>query len=56
MIVNGTVTASKIVANNAFLSQIGVNVIYDRNAALSDNPEAYYRMKIDLQNGYIHIR
>ncbi|MFP9220129.1 hypothetical protein, partial [Enterococcus faecalis] len=27
MIVNGTVTASKIVANNAFLSQIGVNII-----------------------------
>ncbi|HFZ8394666.1 TPA: hypothetical protein ACIPBC_001586 [Salmonella enterica subsp. enterica serovar Saintpaul] len=56
MIVNGTITASKIVANNAFLSQIGVNVIYDRNAALSDNPEAYYRMKIDLATGYIHIR
>ncbi|EJT0117233.1 hypothetical protein NVX19_003484 [Salmonella enterica] len=56
MIVNGTVTADKIVAGNAFLSQIGVNVIYDRNAALSDNPEAYYRMKIDLATGYIHIR
>lgn len=56
MIVNGTVTASKIVAGNAFLSQIGVNIIYDRAAALSSNPEAYYRMKIDLQNGYIHIR
>lgn len=56
MIVNGTVTASKIVANDAFLSQIGVNVIYDRNAALSNNPEASYRMKIDLVTGYIHIR
>lgn len=56
MIVNGTITADKIVAGNAFLSQIGVNIIYDRNAALSGNPEAYYRMKIDLMNGYIHIR
>lgn len=56
MIVNGTVTASKIVANNAFLSQIGVNIIYDRAAALSSNPEGSYKMKIDLQNGYIHIR
>lgn len=56
MIVNGTVTASKIVASNAFLSQIGVNIIYDRAAALSSNPEGTYKMKIDLQNGYIHIR
>ncbi|AXC40205.1 straight fibre tail protein [Salmonella phage S133] len=56
MIVNGTVTADKIVAGNAFLSQIGVNIIYDRNAALSGNPEAYYKMKIDLNSGYIHIR
>lgn len=56
MIVNGTITSSKIVANDAFLSQIGVNTIYDRNAALSGNPEAVYKMKIDLASGYIHIR
>lgn len=56
MIVNGTITADKIVAGNAFLSQIGVNTIYDRAAALSGNPEAQYKMKIDLVNGYIHIR
>lgn len=56
MVVNGTITADKIVAGNAFLSQIGVNTIYDRNAALSGNPEAAYKMKIDLVNGYIHIR
>lgn len=56
MIVNGTVTADKVVASNAFLSQIGVNIIYDRAAALSSNPEASYKMKIDLASGYIHIR
>ena len=56
MIVTGTITSDKIVASNAFLSQIGVNIIYDRAAALSSNPESSYKMKIDLQNGYMHIR
>lgn len=56
MVVDGTVTANKIVADDAFLSRIGVNVIYNRDAALSGNPEAYYKMKIDLWQGYIHIR
>lgn len=56
MVVNGTITASKIVADAAFLATIGVNVIYNRAAALSGNPEGTYTMKIDLANGYIHIR
>ncbi|CCI88555.1 straight fibre tail protein [Yersinia phage phiR2-01] len=56
MVVDGTITADKIVANYAFLAQIGVDVIYNKAAALSDNPEAVYTMKIDLATGYIHIR
>ncbi len=56
MIVNGTVTADKIVASNAFLQQIGVNVIYDNAAAQTSNPESRYKMKIDLSHGSIHIR
>lgn len=56
MIVNNTIRASKLVADYGFFAQIGVNVIYDRAAALSNNPEAYYIMKIDLASGYIHIR
>lgn len=56
MIATGTITSSRIVANDAFLAQIGVNIIYNRAAALSGNPEAVYTMKIDLANGYIHIR
>ena len=56
MIVNGTITAQKIVADNAFLSRLGVDIIYNRAAGLSTNPEANYTMKIDLANSYIHIR
>lgn len=56
MVVDGTITASKIVGDDAFLSRIGVNVIYDRAAAISSNPEAIYKMKISLSDGYIHIR
>lgn len=56
MIVDGTITAQKIVANYAFFAQVGVDVIYNRAAALSGNPEAYYTMKIDLANSFIHIR
>lgn len=56
MVVTGTITSDKLVADNAFLARIGVNIIYNRDAALSGNPEAVYKMKIDLVNGYIHIR
>lgn len=56
MIVDDSITADKIIANNAFLQQIGVNVIYDNAAALSNNPEANYKMKVDLAAGSIHIR
>ncbi|UJD05077.1 tail fiber protein [Klebsiella phage PWKp9S] len=56
MIVSGSITADKIIANNAFLAQIGVDILYNRAAALSSNPEGTYTMKIDLANGYIHIR
>lgn len=56
MVVNGTITAQKIVANYAFFAQLGVDVIYNRAAALSTNPESSYTMKIDLANSYIHIR
>lgn len=56
MVVDGTITAQKIVADNAFLSRLGVDIIYNRAAALSANPEANYTMKIDLANSFIHIR
>lgn len=56
MILDGTLTAKKIVADQAFFAQTGINVIYNRDAALSSNPEATYKMKIDLQVGSIHIR
>lgn len=56
MVLDGTITAKKIVADQAFFAQTGINVIYDRSAALSSNPEGTYKMKIDLQNGSIHIR
>lgn len=56
MILDGTLTAKKIVADQAFFAQTGINIIYDRAAALSSNPEATYKMKIDLQVGSIHIR
>lgn len=56
MIVDGTITTDKLVANYAFFAQIGVNVIYNRAAALNANPESVYTMKIDLANSYIHIR
>ncbi|BBL19310.1 tail protein [Vibrio phage KIT04] len=56
MIVNGSITAQKIIASDAFLQQIGVNVIYDNAAAQSSSPESRYKMKIDLSRGSIHIR
>ncbi|WBF69404.1 tail protein [Vibrio phage IW18] len=56
MLVNGSITTEKIVADNAFLQKIGVNKIYDNSAAQSSNPEATYKMKIDLSAGSIHIR
>lgn len=55
-VLDGTLTAKKLVADQAFLATLGVNYIYDNAAALSSNPEANYKMKIDLANGSIHIR
>ena len=56
MVLDGTLSAKKLVADEAFLANLGVNIIYNRDAALSDNPEKTYKMKIDLLNGSIHIR
>ena len=56
MIVDGTVRAQSLAADTAFLAKAGINVIYDRAAALSGSPETNYKMKIDLANGLIHIR
>lgn len=56
MIVTGTITSNKLVADYGFFAQIGVNVIYNRAAALTTTPENSYTMKIDLANSYIHIR
>lgn len=56
MIVSGTVRAEALVASDAFFAQAGIDKIYDRTAALSGNPEASYKMKIDLANGLIHIK
>ena len=56
LIVDGTVRAEALVADHAFLAKAGIDVIYDRTAALSAVPESTYKMKIDLANGFLHIR
>lgn len=56
MIVNGTIRGEAMVADYAFFQKAGINIIYDRAAQLSANPEGTYKMKIDLANGFIHIR
>lgn len=56
IIANGTIRGEKMVADQAFFQKAGINVIYDRNAQLSANPEGTYKMKIDLASGFIHIR
>lgn len=56
MIVSGTIRAEKLVADELFVNRIGVGVIYDKPAWGSGNAEANYKMKIDLNAGYIHIR
>lgn len=56
IIANGTIRGEKMVADQAFFQRAGINVIYDRSAQLSSNPEGVYKMKIDLANGFIHIR
>ena len=56
IIANGTIRGEKMVADQAFFQKAGINVIYDRAAQLSANPEGTYKMKIDLANGFIHIR
>mgnify|MGYP003586090858 CR=1 FL=1 len=56
MIATGTIKAEKMVADVAFFQKAGINTIYNNAAAISGNPESVYTMKIDLQNGFIHIR
>ena len=56
LIVDGTVRAEALVADHAFLAKAGIDVIYDRTAALSATPESTYKMKLDLANGFLHIR
>ena len=56
MIANGTIRAEKMVADVAFFQKAGINTIYNNAAAISGNPEGTYTMKIDLANGFIHIR
>lgn len=56
MIVDGTVRAQSLAADAAFLAKAGIDIIYDKTAALSATPESSYKMKIDLANGLIHIR
>lgn len=56
IIANGTIRGEKMVADQAFFQKAGINVLYDRNAQLSANPEGVYKMKIDLASGFIHIR
>lgn len=55
-IVDGSLTADKLVADSAFLTKMGVNVIYDNPAMLTPDPEANFKMKIDLEHGSIFIR
>lgn len=56
MVVDGTLTTAKMVANSAFVNEIGTEIIYDRDAALSGDPETNFKMKIDLVSGSITIR
>ena len=56
MIADGTIRADKLVANTALVNEIGTEQIYDKAAFESGNPEANYKMKIDLVAGSIHIR
>ena len=56
MIVNGTIRGEAMVADNAFFQKAGINIIYNQAAQLSADPEGTYKMKIDLQTGFIHIR
>ncbi len=56
MIATGTIRAEKMVADVAFFQKAGINQIYNNAAAISGNPEGTYTMKIDLANGFIHIR
>ena len=55
-IVDGTIRASKLVADSAIINELGAEVIYDKAAYDGGTPEANYVMKIDLVNGSIHIR
>ena len=56
MIATGTIRGDKIAADAAFFQKAGINIIYNNAAAINANPESVYTMKIDLANGYIHIR
>lgn len=56
MVVDGTITTDKLVADQAFLQKMGVDIIYDNQALQTGDPESNYSMKIDLDKGSIHIR
>lgn len=46
-----SITAKEITGGSGFFSDIGVDVIYNTGGSETD-----YRMKIDLANGFIHIK
>ncbi|QZI86690.1 hypothetical protein SIPHO036v1_150001 [Vibrio phage 70E38.1] len=56
VIVDGSLRAESLIADDAFLQTLGVNNIYDNAAISSGNPVANYKMRISLVNGSIHIR
>lgn len=56
MIATGSIRGDKMIADAAFFQKAGINTIYNHAAAISGNPESVYTMKIDLANGFIHIR
>ena len=56
VIVDGTIRAAKLVADAAIINELGAEVIYDKAAYAGNDPEANYKMKIDLVAGSIHIR
>ncbi|MET4817650.1 hypothetical protein, partial [Endozoicomonas lisbonensis] len=45
------ITAEKIDAGEAFINDLGVEVIFNKGGSPDD-----YTMKIDLNNGYLHIK
>ena len=57
VIVDGSIAVGKLIADSAFVNNIGTSYIVDKPAFTGSlTPPASYKMLIDLQNGFIHIK